>query len=240
MTGYSVKKIFTSYNNFVYLVEKEGVEYILKESTKDANALNEWKEKLPVPKIIEKTDKYLVLEKLSGETLKGRLTEKTAREFGKYVGMIHAKEKTRRGELLSHPKQFWKEELHDLIGYCHGDLSLMNFLAENETVTGILDWEFAGEGEIIKDTFHSVKTFFEKWKFKEEIAEEHNKYLRLPDNWKKVAIVQQWLSMKKNLSKIDRLQWKELNEEQTRERKEQVRIEWTENLSKLEELYKTI
>lgn len=68
--------------------------------------------------------------------------------------------------------------------FCHGDTTLNNILIENDSISGILDFEYAKWGTIIRDIFGSVRSFSIFEKYQDDIMRGYKSSSEIPKKWK--------------------------------------------------------
>jgi|TARA_Y100000310_G_C20528540_1_gene737305 Ser/Thr protein kinase RdoA (MazF antagonist) len=133
-------------------------------------------------------------------------------------------------------KQLLKKEIGPRL--CHGDASLTNILAKKNNkkyvVSGIIDFEFSRSSGIVNELFSGLRTPDRKLEHKEDLVRGYLRYNKLPKDWEKLVYLYKWISYLNRLSSINGMKWRNLNEEQTIERKKNMRKESLLNLRKMQ------
>ena len=133
-------------------------------------------------------------------------------------------------------KQLLKKEVGPRL--CHGDASLTNILAKKVgkrfVISGIIDFEFCRSSGIVNELFSGLRTPDRKLEHKEDLIRGYLKFNKLPKDWEKLVYLYKWISYLNRLSSIDGMKWRNLNEEQTIQRKKNMRKESLLNLKKIQ------
>ena len=133
-------------------------------------------------------------------------------------------------------KQLLKKEVGPRL--CHGDASLTNILAKKVgkrfVISGIIDFEFCRSSGIVNELFSGLRTPDRKLEHKEDLIRGYLKFNKLPKDWEKLVYLYKWISYLNRLSSIDGMKWRNLNEEQTIQRKKNLRKESLLNLKKIQ------
>jgi Ser/Thr protein kinase RdoA (MazF antagonist) len=110
---------------------------------------------------------------------------------------------------------------------CHGDAAQTNILIRKSgngyVVSGIIDFEFARSSGVTKELFHGLRTFEKKWEYKESLVEGYSKWGKLPKEWEKLVLLYYWMGNLGQLTRIKKMKWRNLNEEDTKKRKKELR-----------------
>jgi Ser/Thr protein kinase RdoA (MazF antagonist) len=121
---------------------------------------------------------------------------------------------------------------------CHGDASLTNILVKKvgkkSVVSGIIDFEFSRASGIVQELFSGLRTPDRKLTHKEDLTEGYLKYNKLPKDWEKLVYLYKWISYLNRLSSINGMNWRNLTEEKTVQRKKNMRKESLLNLRKMQ------
>ena len=120
------------------------------------------------------------------------------------------------------------------VGPClvHGDTSLNNILIKDGKISGILDFEYAHWGCGIQDLFSSIRGFNVFFSNKKELIKGYSEYIETPREWEKLMYFYQWFANIKALSQIGKMFWRDLNKEDTNERKKTLRETYILNCKK--------
>jgi len=139
-------------------------------------------------------------------------------------------------------KQLLKKEIGPRL--CHGDASLTNILAKKAdkkyVISGMIDFEFSRLSGIVNELFSGLRTPDRKLEHKEDLIRGYLKYNELPKDWEKLVYLYKWMSYLNRLSLIDGLKWRNLNEEQTIQRKKNMRKESLLNLRKMQKKLESV
>lgn len=139
-------------------------------------------------------------------------------------------------EFFESVKSLLKKEIGPRL--CHGDASLTNILVKNEgnkfIVSGIIDFEFCRSSGVVQDLFSGIRTPDRKLLHKKNLVEGYLRYNKLPKDWEKLVYLYKWMSSLNRLSSIDRMKWRNLDEEKTVQRKKDLRKNSLTNLKTLQ------
>ena len=120
---------------------------------------------------------------------------------------------------------------------CHGDASLTNILVKKvgnkHVVSGIIDFEFSRSSGIVQELFSGLRTPDRKLEHKKELVKGYLKYNELPKDWEKLVYLYKWISYLNRLASIKGMNWRNLDEEQTIQRKKNMRKETLLSLKKM-------
>ncbi|MBU2523434.1 MAG: aminoglycoside phosphotransferase family protein [Nanoarchaeota archaeon] len=124
---------------------------------------------------------------------------------------------------------------------CHGDASLTNILVKKDgkkyVVSGVIDFEFSRSSGTVQDLFSGLRTPDRKLAHKEDLVKGYSKYNQLPKEWEKLVYLYKWISYLNRLSSIKGMNWRNLTDEQTIQRKKNMRKEALLNLRKMQKKF---
>ncbi|HED05987.1 MAG TPA: aminoglycoside phosphotransferase family protein [Ignavibacteria bacterium] len=135
-------------------------------------------------------------------------------------------------DFFKNNKSFLKKEIGPRL--CHGDVSLTNILVKKSigkyVVSGIIDFEFSRASGITQELFSGLREPDRKYKHKESLVKGYLKYNNLPKDWQQLTCLYKWIGSLDRLTKINGMVWRDLNKEQTKERKKHLRKDALRNL----------
>jgi Ser/Thr protein kinase RdoA (MazF antagonist) len=143
---------------------------------------------------------------------------------------------------LNENKKFFdsiKELLKKEIGprLCHGDASLTNILVKKSGnkyhVKGIIDFEFARSSGITQDLFSGLRNPDGKYEYRQNLVKGYTEWNKLPKEWEKLIFLYKWISNLNRLTQIKKMNWRNLNEKRSLERKRNMRKEALLSLKKM-------
>ncbi len=139
-------------------------------------------------------------------------------------------------EFFDSVKHLLKKEIGPKL--CHGDASLTNILVKKVgskfVISGIIDFEFSRSSGIVQELFSGLRIPDRKIMHKEDLIEGYLKYNKLPKDWEKLIYLYKWISYLDRLNLIKGMNWRNLTEEQTIQRKKKVRKESLHNLREMQ------
>lgn len=171
---------------------------------------------------------------------KDHQSEKMLKTFGK-LRQLHFVDQ----DYLSRQSDFWDKfnrvlnvETSPIL--CWGDSGFGNIIvkAKNSSyeISGLIDFEYANAGGVVQDIFGRVRSFQERFSYKDKIAEGHSQYTQLPEGYPKLALLYHWVSNMEELANVPNMKWYELNEAETEKRKKEIVVENVKRISKTAEL----
>lgn len=248
-------KFTNNWNNSVYDVVTNTSDYVIKlyhKPSKEADMMKLIPKGVPIPKIIYHDEHCLVLQKISGNTLReayNHIEDKDAffEEYGKLMRILHVPCEANKDELLKKINsnmhkwchnldrpdilQLWEKQKtvlqNDSVVLCHGDSATTNILVADNKIQALIDFEFMGYDLAIKDFCASIRDNY-LFENRLSIMKGYNPH----EHWEQMWMLYRLYNLMRNISKLESLKWPDLNEEENQKRRGIVKSEWLTLLEK--------
>jgi Ser/Thr protein kinase RdoA (MazF antagonist) len=142
-------------------------------------------------------------------------------------------------EFFEDKKTLLKKEVGPVL--CHGDSSHTNILVKKignmHIVTGIIDFEFARSSGPVQELFYGIRTFNRKFKYRKSLVQGYTKWNKLPEEWEELANLYSWMANIEQLTRINKMKWRNLDETKTKARKKEIK---RDNLLELNRVMKEL
>ena len=110
---------------------------------------------------------------------------------------------------------------------CHGDAADTNILIskfdDKYKLSGLIDFEFARSGGAVHDLFSGLRSFEKKYKYRDSLIEGYTKWSKLPKEWEKLIFLYLWMGHLNQLTRIEGMNWRNLNNLDSMKRKGSLR-----------------
>ncbi len=141
-------------------------------------------------------------------------------------------------DLLPKIKDFWR--LHKALlkhesspCLCHGDTSASNILlSDDDSLCGLIDFEYANWGGAVRDMFSSVRTNIITDN-PEPMIEGYSTIQPITRDYKGLMRIYQLISNMRWLKEIPKMAWRDLSQGEAVRRKEKIRLKCTKNILRL-------
>ena len=83
--------------------------------------------------------------------------------------------------------------------------------------------EFAASSGAVHELFSGLRSFEKKYKYRENLIAGYTKWNKLPKGWEELAFLYNWMGHLNQLTRIEKMKWRNLNERDTLELKRELR-----------------
>ena len=162
---------------------------------------------------------------------------KISDDFGSVLSKLKSRELI-DGEIVSMLERFWVE-YRSLLKHesspclCHGDTSASNILlSEDNSVCGLIDFEYANWGGALYDIFSSIRTKIIT-ENPNQIIEGYSTISPITDRYEELIRIYQLLANMKRLKDVPKMAWRDISEQESQRRKEKIRLQCKSNIARL-------